>query len=214
MVKGANFEVERDLPPDEPGDRRSRRAGEDGARGAHAHADASTVEPHHHSLTPADAVRRSADDLVTTSRGTTDSRDPGVEHPGRFFGPHRPAGPAPADKSQRRRKTVSHEKEDAAQFHDSDSAEDVYDLYNACNGIVINGLLDISKLDELSPEEAEVLNLRRLREVWAHTASGCARCQVIIKTLNLVRGKLREGAAESTEEQPERVDVNITDPIS
>lgn len=109
---------------------------------------------------------------------------------------------------------MSHEKEETAQFHDSDSSEDVYDLYNACNGIVINGLLDVTKLDELSPEEAEVLDVRRLREVWAHTATGCARCATIIKTLNLVRGKLREAAAEASERKCERVDVNINDPIS
>lgn len=95
---------------------------------------------------------------------------------------------------------MSHEKEDAAQFHDSDSSGDVYDLYNACNGIVINGLLDVTKLDELSAEEKEVFDVRRLREVWAHTATGCARCAAIIKTLNLVRVKLRGAAAEKSED--------------
>ena len=39
-------------------------------------------------------------------------------------------------------------------FHDSES-EDIYDLYNACNGLVRDdGLLDIRELDELSQEEA------------------------------------------------------------
>ncbi len=204
MVKGANFEVERDAPADEPG-------GGGGSRGAHAHASAG--EPHHHSHRPADPVRRPADDPTAASQGMTDSQVPG-ETPGIFFASHPPAGPAPADKSQRRRKTVSQEKEESAQFHDSDSSEDVYDLFNACNGIVINGLLDVTKLDELSPEEAEALDVQRLREVWAHTATGCARCAVIIKTLNLVRGKLREAAAGASGEPSEQVDVNIEDTIS
>jgi hypothetical protein len=77
------------------------------------------------------------------------------------------------------------------QFHNSES-EDIYDLYNACNGVVRNGFLDIRKLDELSPEELEVLNLARLREIWAHTTYGCIKCAEIVRTLNTVRGRLRE----------------------
>ncbi|HWS90239.1 MAG TPA: hypothetical protein VN282_24935 [Pyrinomonadaceae bacterium] len=76
-------------------------------------------------------------------------------------------------------------------FHDSELG-DVYDLYNACNGVVLaGGRLDVSKLDELSREEAEALDLPRLREVWEHTA-GCATCEEIIRTLNLTRRLLRD----------------------
>ena len=77
------------------------------------------------------------------------------------------------------------------EFHDSDS-EDVYDLYNACNGILRNGLLDARELDKLSPEELEVLDLPKLREIWRHTASGCPTCAGIIRTLNAVRGTLSD----------------------
>lgn len=97
MAKGVNFGVVRDRPADEPGGRRSRRAGEDGTRGALAGEDASTVERHPLSLKAADAVRRPADDLVTASRGMTDSRDPGCAHPGQFFWP---ANPLPAARRQ------------------------------------------------------------------------------------------------------------------
>ena len=208
MAEGANLRVGGDLSSDEPG------GGGGGSRGAHAPAEgARAVEPQQHSLKPTDAVRRSAHDLATTPRGMTESRGPGAR-PGKIFLPRIPRRPRAGRKFQKRRKTVSQEKEDATQFHDNDSSEDVYDLYNACNGIVINGLLDVTKLDDLSPEEAEVLNVQRLREVWEHTATACARCARIVMTLNLVRGKLREAAAEASEEFSEQVDVNVKDTIS
>jgi hypothetical protein len=77
------------------------------------------------------------------------------------------------------------------QFHDSESedVEDVYDLYLACDGMLHNGVLDMRKLDELSKEQLEVWNLKRLREIGAHVASGCAQCAAIIRTLNLARGE-------------------------
>jgi hypothetical protein len=80
---------------------------------------------------------------------------------------------------------------DAHQFHDNELG-DVYDLYNACNGAMVGGLLDVRNLDELSPEEKEALDVKRLREVWDHTATGCATCDNIIRTLNAARGILRE----------------------
>jgi hypothetical protein len=78
-----------------------------------------------------------------------------------------------------------------AEFHDSDSG-DIFDLYNACNGVVHDGFLDIRKLDELSNEEREVLNVERLREIWLHTTSGCPNCAGIISTLNSVRGMVAD----------------------
>lgn len=96
---------------------------------------------------------------------------------------------------------MSQEQEDAAQFHDGDSeSEDVYDLYNACNGILVDGPLDLNKLDELSPAEAEVFDVQKLREVWNHIASGCVRCATIISTLNRIRGRLRERASKPSVE--------------
>jgi len=77
------------------------------------------------------------------------------------------------------------------QFHDSELG-DVYDLYNACNGVLAGGRLDVSRLDELGREEAEALDLQRLREVWQHTVSGCRTCEDIIRTLHSTRTILRE----------------------
>jgi hypothetical protein len=86
------------------------------------------------------------------------------------------------------------QKNDTHEFHDSES-EDVYDLYNACNGELHNGLLDIRKLDELSQEESAALNIARLSEIWAHTATGCLQCEEIITTLNSARRVLGECVA-------------------
>ena len=74
-------------------------------------------------------------------------------------------------------------------FHDSEIG-DIYDLYNACNGVFFEGLLDKRKLDDYGPDEYEVLNISRLREVWDHTASGCATCNNIIKALDRMRGAI------------------------
>jgi hypothetical protein len=78
------------------------------------------------------------------------------------------------------------------QYHNNELG-DVYDLYNACNGeLGEDGLLDVRKLEELSPEEAEALNVERLTEVWQHTATRCTRCAEIITILNAARKALRE----------------------
>lgn len=93
------------------------------------------------------------------------------------------------------------QKNNTDDFHDSD-LEDVYDLYNACNGVLHKGLLDIRKLDELSQGESAALNIVRLRDIWQHTATGCMRCENIITTLNSVRGLLGECVeAEAVDEQ-------------
>jgi hypothetical protein len=76
---------------------------------------------------------------------------------------------------------------DEEQYHDSELG-DVYDLYNACNGeLDEDGLLDVRKLEELSPEEAKVLNVERLTEVWQHTAGRCVTCAEIVRILNAAR---------------------------
>ncbi|MDQ5839363.1 MAG: hypothetical protein M3379_21515 [Acidobacteriota bacterium] len=86
-------------------------------------------------------------------------------------------------------------------FHDSELG-DVYDLYNACNGALRDGLLDVRKLDELTPGERAVLDVARLREVWAHTSTGCGTCQIIIQTLNAARGTMRSHADGSPRSEP------------
>ena len=73
-----------------------------------------------------------------------------------------------------------------AEFHDSE-AGDIFSLFNAGDGRIINGLLDVHKLEEYSPADAEALNVPRLKEVWAHTASGCAECESIIRGLSRLR---------------------------
>jgi len=84
---------------------------------------------------------------------------------------------------------------DTDDFHDSGS-EDIYDLYNACNGIVRNGLLDVNQLDEFDPDDARALNVPRLREIWDHTRSGCRQCEQIIEALHILRTTVREVARD------------------
>lgn len=73
-----------------------------------------------------------------------------------------------------------------AEFHDSE-AGDIYALYNAVDGVIVDGLLDVRKLEEYSAEDAKALNVPRLREVWEHTASGCSVCEGIIHALSRLR---------------------------
>lgn len=84
----------------------------------------------------------------------------------------------------------------ADDFHHSE-AGDIRDLYNACNGVFRDGLLDLRMLEEYSPDEAEELNVPRLREVWAHAAAGCNECENIIKSLNKLRGAAKTACASS-----------------
>lgn len=96
------------------------------------------------------------------------------------------------------------------EFHDSDSGLDVFAVYNACNGIIRNGFLDVSELDKYSPEEAEALNVPRLREIWKHTTTGCSRCREIIEALNVVRGAVGQVADnEDQDDRPKHIeDIN------
>jgi hypothetical protein len=96
-------------------------------------------------------------------------------------------------------------------FHNSES-EDIYDLYNAVNGIVRDGLLDINELQKLSQQESAALNVPKLKEIWQHTANGCARCANIIEILNLARQTLAQ-ELESLSEANEAVDSNVIDAI-
>jgi hypothetical protein len=114
-------------------------------------------------------------------------RDPGPDNPGIFFDSYELTIPGGWQASQPLECETGISESETDQFHNSES-EDIYDLYNACNGALRGSLLDISKLDELTAEELEVLNVDKLRDVWRHTASGCNKCAVIIATLNMVRG--------------------------
>jgi hypothetical protein len=90
----------------------------------------------------------------------------------------------------RRSKPVDQESS-SEQYHNSEKG-DIYDLYNACNGAMLGGLLDPGKLDALSERERAELDVARLRQVWEHTASGCTTCAQIVRRLNLARKALRE----------------------
>jgi hypothetical protein len=204
MTQGVDFEAP---PPEDSGERLSPSVVEAVAPRARAVVCAPTYRTAFRQNMPAPRnVRRPP----RASHGYM-ARGLGVKSPGLVFARPRPA---PVDKSRRRRKTVSQGKNDAAQFHDNDSSEDVYDLYNACNGIMINGLLDINRLDELSPAEKEEFDKAKLREVWEHTATGCEQCAAIIDILNRFRDRARESMQCRAEGQHEPADVNVDDPIS
>ena len=115
---------------------------------------------------------------------------PGVIQPGLFFvEPICGLEVAPPDKPLEEEEPLPPEETDD-QFHDSDLG-DIYDLYNACNGAMDGDLLDVRKLDELSPDEKAALDVKRLREVWEHTNSGCDTCANIVRTLNAARGPVK-----------------------
>ena len=78
-----------------------------------------------------------------------------------------------------------------AEFHDCES-EDIYDLFNACNGALRDGLPDLSMLDSYSAEERRVLNTGRLKRIWAHMAGGCSHCSQIVAALTQLRTILRQ----------------------
>ncbi len=151
--------------------------------------------------------------VSTSPSDITESSIPGVDHAGIFFDPRRSTlpGAMPAALPVRRI-NVAEEETDNDSFHDSED-EDIYDLYNACNGIVReNGLLDIRELDELSQEDAEALNVARLNEIWAHTAAGCPTCDGIVRMLNSVRGALKANVED--EEKIDALDPNLIDSVS
>ena len=105
------------------------------------------------------------------------------------------------------------QEKDSDPFHDSEL--DVFDLFNACDGRMREGLLDIRMLDQFSPEEAAALNVVRLKEIWTHTATGCPECARIIRSLNIIRGTLKEDADELRQaQQAIALKGNFNDSIS
>ncbi|HET6976677.1 MAG TPA: hypothetical protein VFI24_10170 [Pyrinomonadaceae bacterium] len=92
------------------------------------------------------------------------------------------------------------------EFHDSDI--DIFALFNAVDGIMRNGFLDVSELDKYSPADAEALNVPRLKEIWKHTTTGCDKCRDIIEALQNVRGAVKDVAdiAEQNDGREHTVD--------
>ena len=74
-------------------------------------------------------------------------------------------------------------------FHDSENG-DIYDLFNACNGVLRDGLLDIKTLEQYGPDDYEILNVPRLREVWEHSAT-CSKCKDIVTALSRMREAMK-----------------------
>lgn len=155
---------------------------------------------------------RPAVEFLSPLCGTSKSSNPGADRSGLFFDSRRP-NPSAKSAALVRRKTVAEKQTRDDSFHESES--DIYDLYNACNGIVReDGLLDIRELNDFTPEEAVALNVARLKEIWTHTATGCSRCAQIVKILNSIRGTLKADIKDPSNDQIILLDENVSDLIS
>lgn len=204
MRRKAIFKETLHLPTDRPGDHCWRTTDEDGGRRTRARTPAGRAGEHRPSTAQAPVACSPAGDPRPRLLATPGSRDLGFDSPSVFFGRQRPAAPARLLPTQSLgRETVE---QDADHFHDSET--DIFDLFNACDGVERDGLLDISKLDEYSPAEAEALNVPRLREIWEHTATGCAECAQIIAILKAVRATLGEGGEDDPDGRDEAADTN------
>lgn len=212
MRKKALFDREQDLALYHPGDRLQTVA--EGAKlNVPARVNVGSNEPHLSASGQENAARLLAGGGQPPLRGVL-MRDPESETPGLLFAPCPVNSYAQTLTTEPvRRKTVEQKNDpDLDPFHDSEV--DIYDLFNAVNGVVVNGLLDISQLDEYTPEEAEELNVPRLKEVWEHTASGCRRCAIIVGILNDIRGSLSADYDEPLGGQTGELDVDAIDSIS
>jgi len=118
---------------------------------------------------------------------------PGLNQPGLFS---HSTSPIFLSAENERRTLVQKERND--EFHDSNSGVDIFALYNACNGIIRHGFLDVSELDKYSPADAEALDVPRLKKIWEHTLTGCSQCRGIIEALHGVREEVRD-VADSAE---------------
>lgn len=213
MGEEATFRDGRDLTPDKSGDHCLGTADEHGARHVHVRANVSRDELRQQLLQRSLVARHPACILESSSPVILNSRGPGVEHAGIFFGLRHLYLPALSLTTEPLRRIIVDQQKETDEFHDGELS--VYALYNACDGVVLkNGLLDVSKLDEYSPEDAKALNVPRLKQIWLHTRSGCAQCKRIISTLNMVRGTLGEAAEELVEERAEGADVDVIDSMS
>lgn len=150
--------------------------------------------------------RRGSYSRVQLSLEVSDSLTNRPEAAGKSLHSLRVTLPAPPTADECKKEETVNEGPADDDFHDSDV--DVYDLYNACNGELYQERLDIRKLDELTLEEAEILNVPRLKEIWHHTTLGCRKCEKIILTLNAVRDLLREDLEESATEESKTIAVD------
>lgn len=194
-----------------PGDHHHhlRTADRDGGCHAHSPARVGAGESNRHKRAQAHGARLQAAGPESPGNESA-ARGPEFQTQGISFGSQRINPPASlAHNSPRRMKNM--DDKDADPFHAVET-ELVIALYIAVDGAVrADGLLDVDKLDEYSPKDAEALNVQRLREFWHHTES-CTRCELIIGTLNMVRGTLSEGA-EDFDEQPRMAGADAIDHI-
>lgn len=139
---------------------------------------------------------------------TSNTPLPGPNQPGLFLELARPSTPLASVKPGRQPVENDHD-----HFHDSESG-DIYDLYNACNGIVRDEFLDVDQLNSYTAEEAEVLNIIRLREIWEHTRTGCLQCRKIVNALRALRETAGDLADEIRSHDDTDPDINHTSSIS
>jgi len=209
MRKKKVYDNARGLPSDESGDYCLRNTDTDVGQQTRVSVAVSMDKSRRRLLKQPLAAVRQAGDRKTTPRGTLGSSDTEGDTPWLFSGLQRQTlSGLPLTKTVRRG-SVKPEKD--AEFHDSES-EDIYDLYNACNGIVRHdGLLDVTQLNEYTPEEAKALNVPKLKEIWLHTKTGCPHCARVVKTLNAIRGSLREEEEEHFDKQTEVLNEDAID---
>lgn len=210
MKKRAFFDQERPSTPGRSGGHGLQTAAAGVGLDVPARSDVSRDEPRRHAPKHGHAARLSAGGVQSPSPGIV-GHGPASETPGLYFVSWRlrPSALSPATKSGRRKDVDL--KKDADPFHDSEI--DIFDLYNACNGVEHDGILDVNQLDEYTPAEAEELNVPRLREIWDHSASGCLKCKSIVSTLNSIRGTLSEYEEEPFDGQTEAFDIDAIDSI-
>jgi len=82
------------------------------------------------------------------------------------------------------------------EFHtDIDSLQD---LYLACEGVIRkDGVLDVSKLNELSKEEQAIFDMPKMKTLSAHVASGCEQCVTTIQGFDTTREMVRQATREA-----------------
>ncbi len=218
------FEGDVNLPPDKPGDYCLRTPDKVDLHHARARVAVGYDEPRRRShVRPPFAVRpASGRRSQRRRRRTPRPRDSASEHLWLLVSLQQSevslfTSPSTLTESVRRT-PVYRRKDDKEQFHNSEV--DVFDLYNATNGLIgPDGLLDVNQLYEYTPQEAEDLNVPRLIEIWHHTKD-CPECARIVQTLNAVRGTLSEDVDEQEEEEEpfdeeaEASDADVIDSIS
>lgn len=203
----------RGLPPDKPCERCSQEAPGDLSNccGPRALPRAGSEPQQRHSLKHSPVGRRPAIAALLLPGGIPSALVPGHFRPGFFLGSQQPNLLASPTEDETSRSTKVDSEVGTDRYHRSGSGG-VFELYNACNGRLVDGRLDLSRLDELSGEELEALDVTRLREVARH-AAGCAVCERIIRALTLTRAVIRETAGEPAQQRTQAINAEGVESI-